>query len=106
MVVIISFADGRRRHSSSHVKSGKPKDRGNHVEFAEQMVVDISIGEEGPEELQLKKFNRNDRSRLFVAGSKDNAKRKNVLQDEVRLIDKVGVFHVNQTSMCFDPHLN
>ena len=76
------------------------------MEFADQIVVDISIGEEGPEELQLKKFNRNDRSRLFVAGSKGDAKRKNVLQDEVRLIDKVGVFHVNQTSMCFDPYLN
>ena len=106
MVVIISFADGRRRHSSSHVKSGKPKDRGNRVEFADQIVVDISIDEEGPEELQLKKFNRNDRSRLFVAGSKGNAKRKKILQDEVRLIDMVGVYHVNQTSMCFDPHLN
>ena len=30
---------------------------------------------------------------------------KLVLENEYE-IDKLGVFHVNQTSMCLDPHLN
>ena len=86
-MVLFFLADGnnRRRQTLSHVKSGKPEDKGGHVIFPEEMVVDIDIEGEGSEELLLKKFTRNDKRRRFVSGKKGNAKRKHALQDEVGL---------------------
>ena len=79
------LADGnnKRRQASSHVKSGKPKDREGHVIFQDEMVVDIDIEEKGSEEIKLKKFTRNDLSRRVVSGSKSSAKRINALKDKV-----------------------
>ena len=80
------LADGnnKRRQTSSHVKSGKPKDKGGHVVFSDEMVVEIDIDEKGPEEIKLKKFTRNDqKERRVVSGSKGSAKRINALKDKV-----------------------
>ena len=77
------------------MKTGKPADRGDRIEFPEQMVIDIDIEDVGSEEMQLTKFTGNDRSRRFVSGNKGNAKRKNALKNKVRL---------KNTCMCSIPN--